>query len=143
MEHAMERTLEWDSHGQMEPSSANYGRIQLNPIVTQMKDQALCISLCFLSIHTLFIWKCTPFALVLRSGIQERWPPRGDCVWKKNRAYGAQNITRCNKKKKKCHYFCSHLLLTCSLIKIRTESSGKSLGTLAHASEHVPLARQV
>lgn len=91
MEHAMERTLEWDSHGQMEPSSANYGPVQLNPMVTQMKDQALCISLCFLSIHSLFIWKCTLFALVSRNAIQERWLPRGDCVLKNQSLWGRKH----------------------------------------------------
>lgn len=34
MEHVMERTSEWDSHGQMEPSSANYCPVQLIPMVT-------------------------------------------------------------------------------------------------------------
>lgn len=35
---------------------------------------------------------------------------------------------------------CSHLLLAYFLRKTRAGSSRKSLGTLAHASEHVPLA---
>lgn len=103
MEHAMERTLEWDSHGQMEPSSANYGPVQLIPMVTQMKDQALCISPCFLSIHDLFIWKFTPFARASRNGIREKWPPHGDCVWKNQSLWG-RNITYC---KEGCCYLCA------------------------------------
>lgn len=138
MEHAMERTLEWDSHGQMEPSSANYGPVQLNPMVTQMKDQALCISLCFLSIHSLFIWKCTLFALVSRNAIPER---EIASLWRlcveKPELLGQKTLPAAEK----VAIICSHRLLTCFLGKTRSRSSWKSLGTLAHASEHVPLAR--
>lgn len=59
MEHAKERTHEWDSYGRMEPSSANYSPVVLIPMVTQMKDTALLLLL--LNPH-LFIWKCTPFS---------------------------------------------------------------------------------
>lgn len=104
----MERTLEWDSRGQMEPSSANYGPVQLNPMVTQMKDQALCISLRFLSIHGLFIWKCSLFALVSRNGIGERWPPHGDCVLKNQSLWGRKHYLPAAKK---VAIICSHLLL--------------------------------
>lgn len=50
MEHAMDRAREWDSYGQMEPSSANYSPVQLIPMVTQMKGRALCTSSCSFSI---------------------------------------------------------------------------------------------
>lgn len=92
MEHAIERTLEWDSHGQMEPSSANYGPVQLIPMVTQMKDQALCISSCSFSIHYLFIWKCTPFSWASQKCHLREMASSGKlCV--KNQSLWEKNIT--------------------------------------------------
>lgn len=137
MEHAMERTLEWASHGQMEPSSANYGPVQLIPMVTQMKDQALCISSCSFSIHYLFIWKCTPFSWASQKCHLREMASSG----KKTELMGQKHYWwTSDKEDGLCYYSYS----TC-FVEVKKKSTGTegnhSLGnTIAHALKYVPLA---
>lgn len=142
MEHAMERTLEWASHGQMEPSSANYGPVQLIPMVTQMKDQALCISPCSFSIHYLFIWKCTPFSWASQKCHLSEMASSGKlCV--KNQCLWDKNITD-EDLIRKTYILCYYSYSTCfmEVLKNSTSTEGNHLlgNTIAHALKYVPLA---